>query len=371
MQLKDIVKHLDFLAPLCLAEAWDNVGLLCGDPALDVKKIILSNDTTPAVLQEVIRDGAQLLVSYHPTLLKPITKLDIQHPYALSAAHQFAIYSPHTALDAASGGTNDFLAESLQLTNCRALCPYEDKTEMLQLVVFVPQESQASLTDALFAAGAGKIGNYSQCYFSNSGVGSFLPLDGATPHVGTKQAVSHVQEQRLEMRFPKKVLANILDALQQNHPYEEPVYAISTIHHVDVMLGQGRIGTLEKSDESYQTLALRLGRAMGVPSVALARSAANTKRGPKRVAVAAGAGDSLMVHALKQRADLFVTGELRHHNILAAQAAGMSIMTLTHDGSERAALGPLSQALKQRLRGAAVDIMLSQQDRSPWQTIVL
>jgi dinuclear metal center YbgI/SA1388 family protein len=365
MQLKDVVTHLDAFAPLRLAEPWDNVGLLTGDPDGHIADVMLCIDATAEVLAEAAGSPTDLLVAYHPPLFKPVKRLAWDSPVAVAARRNLAIYSPHTALDAVQGGTNDVLADAAGLGYRTPLQPAATTPEH-KLVTFVPVHAATQVADALFAAGAGRIGTYTHCSHSTEGEGTFLPGPGSMPATGTLGELSHVAERRLEVRLPAERLMAVVAALQRSHPYEEPAYDVLAIVPVSSQVGQGRVGTLPAAEVcSLDAFRQRLSRAMGVPQVALASTAAAERKPVQRVAVAAGAGDALWPAAHAAGVDVFVTGELRHHTVLAALAAGTRVVALGHDGSERAALAPLMHRLRARVPNLRV--RLSQADVSPWR----
>lgn len=367
MQLRSIVEILDTIAPLGGAEAWDNVGLLLGDPNASVSKVLMAIDATPAVLAEAQRVGAELLVAYHPPVFKPVKQIVAPQPLFVAAHNGIALYSPHTALDAAAGGTNDVLADAVGLSQRSALIPCVKAAGHFKLVFFVPASDVAAVLDALFEAGAGRMGPYSRCSYQSAGTGSFFPQAEAQPVHGRVGAQSCVNEQRVEVLVPKKAAGQVIAALLASHPYETPAFDLLALADTPHTHGQGRIGRLpEHAACDAQTLASRVARAMRAEHVMLAPARGVDPATPlRRIAVQAGAGDSMLSEAIAQGAEVFVTGELRHHTVLAALAQNVTVITLTHDGSERAALVPYAEAL--RARAPHLDVRQSSADTSPWQ----
>jgi dinuclear metal center YbgI/SA1388 family protein len=224
MQLSTIIAILEEIAPPSLAESWDNVGLLSGDPNQDISGILLTIDYSPAVAEEARANQCDLVIAYHPPIFHPLKRLVAGSLVFDAIRRGVAIYSPHTALDVAEGGTNDLLADVLGLTDRQPLRPGELKPTQYKLVVFVPVEAVQRVSRALFEAGAGNIGNYSSCSFRSPGTGTFFGREGARPAVGEAGRLEQVEEVRLETIVPITGVNAVLGALRQSHPYEEPAY---------------------------------------------------------------------------------------------------------------------------------------------------
>ena len=97
---------------------------------------------------------------------------------------------------------------------------------MYKLTVFVPDSALQQVKSALFAAGAGKIGDYEQCCWQVQGIGQFMPLAGSTPHIGTQDSLEQVDEWRVEMVVAEAHINDVINALKQAHPYETPAYDV-------------------------------------------------------------------------------------------------------------------------------------------------
>ncbi len=355
MKVRQVVEVLEQIAPLRFAEAWDNVGLLIGSPGWSANRIGLAIDLTEAVLSEAVAANVQMIVAYHPPIFHPIKQLtdrDATQRIALGAARaKIAVYSPHTALDAAPGGVNDWIAEGVGVGDVRALearrtLPH---TEQYKLVTFCPRDAVERLRNTLASIGAGRIGEYRLCSFEIEGTGTFLGGESTTPVVGKRGAMERVAEIRLEMVCPGESLALAMTTLKQFHPYEEPpieVYQLQPRPQRDI--GQGRRVTLDRT-VSLRTLIERLKDRFGVDQLRVAAG----NRAPRRystIGLCAGAGGSLREEATAQGCELFITGEMRHHDVLAAQAAGCTIVLAGHTNTERGYL----KVLRKRLRGSLV-----------------
>jgi dinuclear metal center YbgI/SA1388 family protein len=364
--VSDICNLLGRLAPLELAADWDNVGLLAGDPAASVQRMLLTIDLTPAVVEEARKKAADFVLAFHPPIFKPVSRItaDAAGPVAgvwRCVAAGIAVYSVHTALDAAAGGTNDVLAE---LAGAAATQPLEwasPENSQVKLVVFVPHTHAEAVSEALFAAGAGRIGAYERCAFHLSGEGTFFGTEGTQPVVGRKGRLERVSETRVEMVCPKSRLAEAITALRKNHPYEEPAFDVYPLESTP-RTGIGRIGSLDKP-VSLAGLARRLKKGCGSPCVERV-GAANAQ--VKRVIVVAGAAGSLPFRAVLGPGDAVVTGEMRHHDALTVDRAGAGAVVLGHWYSER----PVLESLRRRItESAPVDVQVSTHDAAPLSAV--
>ncbi|MBL7214708.1 MAG: Nif3-like dinuclear metal center hexameric protein [Phycisphaerae bacterium] len=365
MKISDIAQAVEEIAPLGLAQGWDNVGLLIGDPAKTIKNILITIDTTMAVVEEAKKQNADLILSYHPIIwdgLKRITADgETANVYELIQAG-IGVFSIHTALDVAAGGVNDALADILGIENAKPIGDYvaDPDGPQYKIVTFVPDNHINTVAEALYAAGAGAIGNYSECGFMHEGVGTFKPLAGANPTIGTQGKRQRVSEIRLETVVAADSVAAVIAALRQSHPYEAPAFDVFQHCDVENKLGLGRIGMLKKPLSMDKAIA-NIKKITGCKAIGLIGPA---KRTVKKAAVCAGSCGKIINSVIAADCDLYLTGELKHHQALAAQEAGMTCICLSHTVSERFALKNLAKQLKNRLKN--VTIRLSTKDKDPF-----
>jgi dinuclear metal center YbgI/SA1388 family protein len=362
MKLSDALKALETVAPTRYAESWDNVGLLVGDPQQDVSSAMLTIDYTPAVADEARTAGCDLIIAYHPPLfsaIKRITSTGGSGAIFDAIRRGVAIYSPHTALDVAPGGTNDMLADAVGMTERSPLKLIETNTTQCKLVTFVPKEHLETVSQALFAAGAGRIGNYSACSFQLPGTGTFFGEEGTDPAVGQQGKLERVEEIRLETVVPLASIEAVVRALKQSHPYEEPAFDLNTLTAAPEGLGIGRVGKVNGASRSE--VIERIKRELGMAQLLVA---GKTEGAVHRAAVCAGACGDLLDQAMAQKVDLYLTGEMRHHDALKAANAGITVVCTLHSNSERAVLKRLADRLGQAL--PALPVRVSQQDRDPF-----
>ena len=364
MKLKDVTAALEKIAPLRWAETWDNVGLLVGDPKADITKVLVTVDYTHAVAEEARGRGVELVIAYHPPMFAAVKRAPNDALWVDAIRRGIALYSMHTALDVAPGGTNDFLADACGAkTEGRApLRPHAPKDAHYKLTVFVPQAELEKVSEAMFEAGAGRIGAYSRCSFRIPGTGTFYGDEGTNPAVGESGKLETVDEIRLETRVPIHRAHAVVAAMQKAHSYEEPAFDLVRLAPGSEGVGIGRIADVEAT--TLGAITEKLKSALGVPHLLVAGKA---DAPVKRVAVAAGAGGELLEDALRQKADLFVTGEIRHHDALNALRRGASVIAALHSNSERAAIAAFAKRLASELAG--VDIAFSERDADPFRIL--
>lgn len=366
MILNQLIQAMEQIAPTKHAESWDNVGLLVGDPQQKLSKVLLTIDYTPAVAVESKEHQCDAVVAYHPPIFEAVKRVTSSGATDLvfdAIRRGVGIYSPHTALDVAPGGTNDMLADALMLVDTRPLKMGSPKAREYKMVTFVPRDALDRVSQAMFDAGAGRIGNYSHCSFRSDGAGTFLGEAGSNPTVGTAGKLEHAAEVRLEMIVPISRVDHVVAALRKSHPYETPAFDLITLAAAPDGLGMGRVGKLP-GEVTAEMLVNHLKRELELSHVLIA---GDTQKMIKRAAVCAGACGNLLDDAISAGVDLYVTGEMRHHDALKAAKAGLTVVCTLHSNSERAVL----KRLATRLTAALPDLQihLSQQDRDPFSIL--
>ncbi|MET8426337.1 Nif3-like dinuclear metal center hexameric protein [Nocardia sp. NPDC004860] len=314
VRLADLMAALDTAYPPGLAESWDSVGLVAGDPDEPVSRVLFAVDATGAVVDEAIEWGAQALVVHHPLLLRGVDTVAASTPKG-ALLHRLirsgcALFTAHTNADSADPGVSDALAHAIGLTVTGPLDP-KPWTALDKWVVAVPVTHRDEVLDALFAAGAGSGGTYSDAAWTVSGTGQFRPLDGANPALGAVGELHEVTEDRLEVVAPPSRRAAMLAALRAAHPYEEPFYHVTERAALPSGLGIGRVGELP-APETLREFTARV-RA-GLPATTWGvRAAGDPERVIRTVAVCGGAGDSFLGKVSRLGVDAYVTSDLRHH----------------------------------------------------------
>ncbi len=370
----DVTAWLEQFAPSRLAEPWDNVGLLWGDPSAAAERVMTCLTVTPASAAEAIREQAGLIVSHHPVLFREVKKIRADLPetgflWQLARAG-IAIASPHTAFDNTHEGINDILCRRLGLVNVRPLRilamspggPLSGPTSF-KVVVFTPESEREAVSTAAFAGGAGRIGAYDECSFAIPGEGTFFGTELANPTVGERGRRMTVPELRLEFVCAARKLADVLASIRAHHSYEEPAIDVYPLHESEVdgtsPSGAGRIGNYGES-RGLKEFALLAGRALGRVPVAIT---GDVNRPVQRVAVACGAGDDFLKDAARAGADVLLTGEARFHRALEAEALGIGLLTAGHYATERPGIEELAKKIA--LAFPAVTVWPSRDERDP------
>jgi len=380
MRVGDLIDTMQRLAPLELAEPWDRVGLQVGRSDADLREgVLLTIDLTERVLREAIERGVGAIIAYHPPLWTPperLTDATSKERVLLGAAEsKIAVYAPHTALDAAVGGVTDWLCAALGDTefdpakpkpggDVRALRPAQRHTpsQEVKVVTFLPADKLDDVRNAMASAGAGIIGAYRVCSFSGEGEGTFFADAGANPAVGEAGRLERVPERRLEMVCAAEALPLVLETLRRFHPYEEPATDVYDLRAQPVRgAGVGRRLVLDQPVR-LRDLADRLRRRLGHARIKLAPPDA-ADREITRIGVVPGAGEDMAPVAARQGCEVFVTGEMRHHSVLAALHDGLCVLLAGHTNTERGYLCHLSDRLARAMPGVAFHV--SERDADP------
>ncbi|GAB05643.1 Nif3-like dinuclear metal center hexameric protein [Gordonia amarae] len=324
--LARIIGVLDEAYPRRLAESWDSVGLVCGDPDDTVARALVCVDVTDRVVDQAIADGAGLILAHHPLLLRGVDSVAADTPKG-RIVHRLirsgiGLFTAHTNADSARPGVSDALAAEFGLLDTVPLRPLH-VPPMDKWVVMVPEGSSDQVSEAMFAAGAGEIGDYRDCSWSVVGVGQFEPQAAANPTIGEIGRRERVDEARVEMVAERRLRATILAALRTAHPYEEPAFDVLELADLDSDLGLGRIGHLPQPMTAADFVALAQRKLNGPWGV---RGTGDPAAMIATVAVCGGAGDSLLGAAAAAGVDAYLTGDLRHHPADEALRAGGPVL---------------------------------------------
>ncbi len=364
MKVRDLVDHLNKLAPEEYAEPWDNVGLQVGDEEAEVENVLVALNVNDQVIDEALGRRANLIVSHHPLIFHPLSRIDQKKPVGRWITRLLSsginLYVAHTNLDVVEGGVSAALAEALDLQDVKPLT-YISLPSHVKLVTFVPWENVDQVREALCDLGAGRIGNYKSCSFQIAGEGTFQPLPGSSPHIGEVGRLERVQETRLEILVDKQLLQPVIDKLKEVHPYEEPAYDIYPVE--ERVAGLGRIGRLPRTltlKELAETCRQRLG-ARGL------RYLGDAGRKINMVSVCGGSGEDV-IEAASQKSDALVTGDIKYHAAMKALDLGLHVIDAGHAATETVVLPRLASYLRERLEGSDVEVALSAAETNPWHT---
>jgi dinuclear metal center YbgI/SA1388 family protein len=344
-RLKDILAQLASRYPFTWAVPGDRVGLEVGHPETPVEKIMVALEATPQVVAEAARRGVQVLLTHHPLLYQPLKEVREDQPagelLAALLRAGLALVSCHTNLDIAPGGLNDYLAQILKLTEVEVLSATA-RDPWCKLTVMVPVGYEERLLNTLSDAGLGLIGRYSHCSFATRGQGTYRPLKGARPFKGETGKLSRVQEVRLEVLAPESLLAAAVARLKEAHPYEEPAYDLYPLQNPGAPRGLGRVGRWRQPKPFSQVLSqikklfgVKIVKAWGQPPAAV-----------QRLAVCGGSGGELISAALEKGAQVYLTGEVRHHQVPAGALKDFAVLEVGHFASEAVFMEPWAAQLR-------------------------
>lgn len=350
---KEVTAYLESLAPRVLQEDYDNSGWQCGSPDSEVKGVLVCLDVTEKVVEEAKLKGCNLIIAHHPLIFKGIKKVIgqgfVERILMKAIKEEISIYAIHTNLDNVSIGVNQQFAGQLGLKNIKILSP---KNNLLQkLVVFVPNEHLEKVSQAMFEAGAGHIGEYSNCSFRLEGNGTFLGGENAQPYVGEKGKLHIEKETRIEVIVSTFLMDQVVQNMLEVHPYEEVAYDIYSLVNSHGKIGSGMIGELEKGMEEKEFLDF-VKKQM---QTTLIRHTALQNKMINRVAICGGSGRFLLEDAIRQKADVFITGDFKYHDFFDADGK-ILVLDIGHFESEQFTNNLLSDWIKKKFNTFAVQI---------------
>ena len=351
MKIAEIATYLEAIAPLSLQESYDNAGLITGDANWECTGIITSLDATEEVVMEAIQKKCNLIVAHHPIIFGGLKKINgknyVEKAVITAIKNDIAIYAIHTNLDNVLKGVNGKMAEQLGLINCQILQPKNNTLK--KLFTFVPIDLAEMVRNAIFAAGAGQISNYSECSFNATGTGTFKPGEGTDPFVG-KIGERHAEnEMKIEVIFPGWLQGNILAAMIAAHPYEEVAYDIIALDNQQPMVGSGLLGELPKPMAESEFL----GQVKKQFNLSVIKHTPLAGKMVKKVALCGGAGSFLIGAAIAARADFYISSDIKYHEFFDANNR-LVIADIGHYESEQFTIGLLFDILSEKFPNFAV-----------------
>ncbi len=360
MNLATITNFLESIAPLNYQEDYDNAGLIVGQPSDNVTSVLVALDCTEQIVDEAIAKQCNLIITHHPIVFKGLKKFNgktyVERVVQKAIKNDIALYAIHTNLDHVADGVSAEICKRLDIVEGKILSP---KSGLLKkLVTFCPTASADVVKEGLFSAGAGHIGNYSECSFSNEGTGTFKGNKDTNPYVGTPGASHQENEQRIEVIFKVQDERKILVSLLENHPYEEVAYDIYPLSNSLPNVGAGMIGWLPKEMDGAEFLQ----HVKGNMQTKLIRHTALLPKKIKKVAVCGGAGSFLLKDAIAAGADAFVTADFKYHEFFDAENK-LVICDIGHYESEQFTSNLLADHLKAKF--ADLPIYLTENNTNP------
>ena len=351
MKIADVVSFLESIAHPTLQEYYDNAGLITGDAGWECSGIICSLDATEEVVKEAIAKKCNLIVAHHPIIFGGLKKINgknyVEKTIITAIKNDIAIYAIHTNLDNVMDGVSGKMASMLGVTNISILSPKENTVK--KLFTFVPVDKAEQVRNAIFAAGGGHIGNYSEASFNAEGTGTFKAGEGTKPYVGEKGKLHQEKEIKMEIIFPAFLESRVIAAMIAAHPYEEVAYDVVSLSNFHQDIGSGVIGELKQAVDEKQFLAM-LKDVFGVPVV---RHTALLGKPVKRIALCGGAGSFLISKALAAGADAYISADIKYHEFFDANSH-MLVADIGHYESEQFTINLLQEILEQKFPTFAV-----------------
>ena len=330
MKVKNLLNNLDKIAPFFLQESFDNSGIQFADLDAPVTKILLSLDVTQGVLDEALESKANLIIAHHPLLFSPLKQITKQkNPFLYQAiTHKINLVAFHTNFDLAEKGLNDYVANLLGI---KKIAPLQSSSEKIfKFAVYVPTQYTDKVSQAIFEAGAGKIGRYTETSFGVTGKGTFKPMEGTNPFIGKIGEKEEVQEIKIETVVAERDLDSVVQAMKSVHPYEEPAYDIYELK-TKPSYGIGIFGEIDREVE-ISKFSLEVKNRLQAHYIRLIKS---NKQKIKKVALCTGGGSSLLEQVNNKGADLYITGDITYHTALRAKELGLNVLDVEHFDTEK------------------------------------
>ena len=360
----EIIDYLEEIAPTDLAMDFDNVGLLIGNRNASIKRVLICLEVTSEVVEEAINEKIDLIVSHHPVIFQALRRINEHEPkgriiYKL-IKNDIGVYSAHTNLDVTHGGLNNQLASIIGLRDIENLVTYK-REKLYKVVVFVPINAVDAVRSAMSRAGAGYIGNYGDCSFMVEGIGTFTPYEGTNPYIGTEGRLEKVEEYRLETIVPEGMLKRVLESMKSVHPYEEVAYDVYRLDMAGREYGMGNIGELDRP-ETLEAFINRVKQKLSVGSI---RVSGKISKEIKNVAVFCGSFDRGILGAVKSKADVLLTGDVKYHDAVDMREMGICAIDAGHFNTERIITPVLKKLLSDKFPD--VETIVSDVERDPFK----
>ncbi|MEW5676229.1 Nif3-like dinuclear metal center hexameric protein [Flavobacterium enshiense] len=360
MKIREILSVLEEMAPLAYAEDFDNVGLLVGDVNTEATGVLVCHDALESVIEEAVTKNCNLVVCFHPILFSGLKKITgknyVERAVIKAIKNDIAIYSVHTALDNHQQGVNKIFCDALGLINTKILVPKQNFIQ--KLITYTIPENVEQVRNALFDAGAGKIGNYDDCSFNSKGIGTYMGNENSNPEIGERFEFVEAEEIKIEVTFEKHLQAKIVKALFSNHVYEEVAYEIYDLQNTHQNIGLGMIGELKNpmNESDFLQMVKESMKTGGI------RHSQFLNKKIHKVAVLGGSGSFAIKNAINAGADAFLTADLKYHQFYEAESR-LLLADIGHYESERFTKNYIVDYLTKKISNFA--IILSEENTNP------
>lgn len=351
MTINHIISYLESVAPPVLQESYDNAGLITGNTHWNCTGVICCLDAIEAVIDEAIEKNCNLIVAHHPIVFSGLKKITgknyVERTIIKAIKNDIAIYAIHTNLDNVLNGVNGKIAEKLGLTNLSILLPKAG--QLSKLYFYIPAPHASDTMNALFEAGAGQIGNYSECSFRVNGIGTFKPNEAAQPFSGEIGKRHEDEELKIEVLFPSGMETRIISTLKANHPYEEVAYEVIALSNKHQHIGSGITGEWETPLSENEFLQ----KIKQIFNISVVKHTALSGRPVKKVSICGGAGIFLLKNAINYGSDAYITSDIKYHEFFDADGQ-ILLADIGHYESEQFTTDLLANLLEQKFPNFAV-----------------
>lgn len=355
MKAKKIIETLNRFSKPSLIDSWDNTGFQIGNDEIDVNRILIALDLDDFIVKKAIDENYQMIVTHHPLIFKPLkainNKSHIGRLILDLIENKILVYNAHSNLDLTNGGVNDQLAKLLKLQNPIPLNKVK-KEKVYKFVVYVPEDSRKIVLKALEEEDAGHIGNYSACTFNTKGIGTFRPLEGTNPYIGTRNVLEEVNEVKIETIIKEESLIRTINRVIEVHPYEEVAYDVYELKIEGDTFGYGRVGNIEEVDA--MTFIMDLKKKLNLEHINVY---GNLDRIISMVAVCGGSGGDFIEDAHKNGAHIYITGDIKYHQAQLADQLDMIILDPGHYHTEKVVLDVLKEVILKDIDSVEVDVL--------------
>ncbi|EYE88134.1 NGG1p interacting factor 3 protein, NIF3 [Fervidicella metallireducens AeB] len=353
----ELIKFIEEKYHPYFAEDYDNVGLIIGDKNKIINRVLVCLEINDDIVNQAIVSGSDLIISHHPLIFRPLKKIvakDYKCDLIIKLIKEnINVYSLHTNFDNSPDGMNDMLAKLLKLNNIKVLTKNKN-VKLYKLAVYVPRSYAEKVRHAIFSAGGGHIGNYSNCSFITEGTGTFKPLNGASPFIGTIDNEEFVDEVKIETIVKECDIDKVVKAMLNSHPYEEVAYDIYLLRNA-IENGTGRYGDLEKSI-TFKDLCKVIKDSFSISTLQVA---GDLMKKVNRIGIVGGAGAEFIKNAINKGCDVFISGDLKHHEVYDAVNEGINIINLSHYDSEKLFVPYISALISSNIDVDCINVELT------------
>lgn len=369
--IQDIIDIVEEMAPSAWAEKWDNTGLQIGSLRQTVNTVLLAVDPTTSVMNRAIEIGAELIITHHPLFFHPLCRLSLETPLGQiitqATKKNIAIYSAHTNLDIVPGGVSAALAKQLALKDLEVLRE-SDTAFFCKLAVFVPEDYEEQVREAMLTAGSGRTGGHRYYGFPSPRTGAGKNVDSAGYPEGKSKLPKKTAESKIELTLPYSEARSVLKKIRSMYPFLDMASDLYPLHNKPVAIGYGYIGKLSDKPVTFRQFVTRMKRVLRLPYLQMAGKAPNEVY---KVAVCGGSGSELIENAYQSGADLYLTSELKHSHARLAEELQFCVLDIGHFHSEKFGMAALADFVRKTSadRGLKVSVIEDQTEIGPLQLI--